>query len=218
MPNCPTAVLAAVESLPFGVAVTDIHGIVTWANPTFAQLTGCTPDQLLGQSAGEFDWEALSHAAPSSEPWRGETICRRKTGEPYPVEHSVTTLRNPGGEATGFWIMKRDTTGLKRQAGVMCEAEANLSALIESTDDLIGSFDLEYKLLTFNKALEASIKSSIGVQATVGMRPDEWIPSERVALWIQMFDRALSEGSFREEYAMLDGRILELSFLSLIHI
>jgi hypothetical protein len=49
----------------------------------------------------------------------------------------------------------------------MCEAEANLSALIESTDDLIGSFDLEYKLLTFNKALQASIKSSIGVQATV---------------------------------------------------
>src|SRR5450759_4212297 len=32
MPNCATAVLAAVESLPFGVAVTDIHGIVTWAN------------------------------------------------------------------------------------------------------------------------------------------------------------------------------------------
>src|ERR1019366_9889870 len=73
MPNGATAVLAAVESLPFGVAVTDIHGIVTWANPTFAQLTGCTPDQLLGQSAGEFDWEALSHAAPSSDPWRGET-------------------------------------------------------------------------------------------------------------------------------------------------
>src|ERR1019366_6989412 len=92
MPNCATAVLAAVESLPFGVAVTDIHGIVTWANPTFAQLTGCTQDELLGQSAGAFDWDALAQPTPSSEPWRGQAVCMRKTGDVGSVEHSITTL------------------------------------------------------------------------------------------------------------------------------
>ena len=212
MPTGTTAVTAAVEALPFGVATTDADGSITWANAVYALLAGCTPGDLVEQSAGEFDWDALAHAAPSSEPYRGRTVCQQKSGDVCSVEHSITTLRNPTGEVTGFWLMKRDITGLKRQPGVMCEAEASLSALIESTDDLIGSFNLEYKLLTFNKALQASIKSSIGVQATVGMRPDEWIPPERVALWIQMFDRAVSEGSFREEYALLDGRILELSF------
>src|ERR1017187_3359959 len=167
MSNGTTAVIAAVESLPFGVATADADGNITWANAAYALLSDCTPGDLVGQSAGEFDWDALVHAPPSSKPHRARTVCQRKSGDVGSVEHSITTLRNPTGEETGFWLMKRDITGLKRQPGVICEAEASLSALIESTDDLIGSFNLEYKLLTFNKALQASIKSSIGVQATV---------------------------------------------------
>jgi hypothetical protein len=36
-----------------------------------------------------------------------------------------------------------------------------MSALIESTDDLIGSFDTEYRLITFNKAFRDSVKSTV---------------------------------------------------------
>ena len=105
LPDCASAVLAAADALPFGIATTDPHGNVTFANAAYAQLAGWTPDELLGQSAGEFDWEELSHAAPSAEPHRGQHVCRRKAGETYLVEHSVTPLRGPSGGVTGFWIM-----------------------------------------------------------------------------------------------------------------
>lgn len=108
--------------------------------------------------------------------------------------------------------MKRDTAGLRRSEGVPYEAKDNLSALIESTDDLIVSVDLEYRLVTFNKALRDNIKWNVGLQAAVGMRLEEWLPPQRYALWPPMFDRALSEGPFRTEYSLLDGRTLELSF------
>ena len=36
-------------------------------------------------------------------------------------------------------------------------ADANLAALIESTEDLIWSVDLNYGLLTFNRALQDDI-------------------------------------------------------------
>src|ERR1039457_1393228 len=157
LPSAETALVAAAQSLPFGVAITDPHGTVTWANAAYAQLTGCTPDELLGQSAGPFDWDALAQAAPASEPWRGQAICRRNTGEAFAVERSVATLRNSAGEATGFWIMKRDATGLRRDSGLPHQAEANLSALIERTNDLIWSVDLDYRLLTFNNALRADV-------------------------------------------------------------
>ena len=77
--------------------------------------------------------------------------------------------------------MKRDATDLKRPADTLYQAEANLSALIESTEDLIGSFDLEYRLLTLNKALADTIKRTVGVKAVVGMRLEEWLPAQKVA-------------------------------------
>lgn len=212
LPGEATAFLASAQLLPFGVATTDDHGRVTFANTAYAQMAGCTPDELLGQSAGDFPWDALAHAAPSSEPWRGQANCKRKTGEAYSGEHSITTLRDPAGGVSGFWIMGRDATGLERYAGAPYQAEANLSALIESTDDLIASFDLECRLLTFNKALADTITRTVGVKAVVGMRLEDWLPAQKVALWPPMFDRALSEGPFRAEYSLLDGRILELSF------
>jgi PAS domain S-box-containing protein len=211
-PGGETAVLAAAEALPFGVAITDPHGTITWANAAYAQAMACTREELPGQSAGPFDWNALAQSAPSSEPWRGEAVCRRKTGEGYSVEHSITPLRNSAAEVTGFWVVKRDTTGLKRDAAAPYQAEANLSALIESTDDLIGSVDLDYSLVTFNRALRDNIEWNVGRQAAVGMPAEEWLPSERFALWPPMFERALSEGAFRTEYTLLDGRTLELSF------
>jgi hypothetical protein len=92
------------------------------------------------------------------------------------------------------------------------DPEANLAALIESTEDLIWSVDLDYRLLTFNSATYEAIKRSSGVQAAVGMRPEELLPPASAALWPSLFERALSEGLFRTEYSLPDGRTLELSF------
>ena len=95
-------------------------------------------------------------------------------------------------------------------------AEANLRALIESTDDLIWSVDLNYRLLTFNNAAYKAIKGSSGVRAAVGMPPEELLPPGRAELWPPLFERALSEGPFRAEYSLPDGRTLELAFSRIV--
>ena len=91
-------------------------------------------------------------------------------------------------------------------------ADANLAALIESTEDLIWSVDLNYGLLTFNRALQDDIQQNFGVRAAVAMRPEDLLPPERAVLWPPLYERALSEGPFRAEYTLADGRTLELSF------
>jgi PAS domain S-box-containing protein len=91
-------------------------------------------------------------------------------------------------------------------------ADANLAALIESTEDLIWSVDLNYGLLTFNRALQDDIQQNFGVRPAVGMRPADLLPPERAVLWPPLYERALSEGPFRAEYTLADGRTLELSF------
>ncbi len=90
-------------------------------------------------------------------------------------------------------------------------ADANLAALIESTEDLIWSVDLNYGLLTFNRAFHHSIQGNFGVRPALGMRPVDLMPPARAALWPPLYGRALSEGPFRAEYSLADGRILEVN-------
>jgi PAS domain S-box-containing protein len=92
------------------------------------------------------------------------------------------------------------------------QAEANLAALIESTDDLIWAVDLNFRLIAFNRALQQNFETTFGVRLAVGMRLHDYLPPERGALWPQFFERVLREGPFHAEYPMLDGRTLELSF------
>src|ERR1035438_4324751 len=91
-------------------------------------------------------------------------------------------------------------------------AEANLSALIESTQDLIWSVDLDYRLITFNKAMQQNILEDYGVRIEAGMRFHEVLAPERTALWPGDYARVLAEGPFRVEYTRIDGGIMELAF------
>ena len=91
------------------------------------------------------------------------------------------------------------------------QAEANLAALIESTEDHIWSVDLNYRLTLFNRAFQRHIEKVYGVRAAVGMHLRDLFLSERLELWLQFLRRALSEGPFRLEYVMLDGRTLYLA-------
>jgi diguanylate cyclase (GGDEF)-like protein/PAS domain S-box-containing protein len=92
------------------------------------------------------------------------------------------------------------------------QAEANLAALIESTEDLIWSVDLDYRLITFNRALRENIKETLGVQLAAGMCLHELLPPERAALWPPFYERVLHEGPFRIEYSLILPRTLELAF------
>jgi diguanylate cyclase (GGDEF)-like protein/PAS domain S-box-containing protein len=91
-------------------------------------------------------------------------------------------------------------------------AEANLSALIESTHDLIWSVDLNYRLISFNSAFQQNIQNTYGVRLTEGMCFHEVLPAERAALWPVFYAHVLAEGPFRLEYTRIDGGIMELAF------
>ena len=92
------------------------------------------------------------------------------------------------------------------------EVSAHLTALIESTSDLIWSVDLEYRLVTFNRALSDHILEHWAVAVKPGMSPNEVLPPSQAAPWLSLYQRAAHQGPFRTEYALRDGRWMELSF------
>jgi diguanylate cyclase (GGDEF)-like protein/PAS domain S-box-containing protein len=91
-------------------------------------------------------------------------------------------------------------------------AEANLSALIDSTDDPIWAVDLQYGLTYFNRTVQQSAERIKGFRVAAGMRPDDILPPEEAAFWCSLYERALSGGPFRTELSRPDGKTLELAF------
>lgn len=89
---------------------------------------------------------------------------------------------------------------------------AHLTALIESTQDLIFSVDLDFRLVTFNQAFAEYFEKNWGVIAKLSMEAGDLLAPAKAELWPPLFSRALHQGPFRAEYALLDGRFLELTF------
>jgi diguanylate cyclase (GGDEF)-like protein/PAS domain S-box-containing protein len=116
------------------------------------------------------------------------------------------------GDITGISIIGKDITQRKNSASALKKAEANLSALIESTQDLIWSVDLDYRLITFNKAMQQNLQNNLSVRLAEGMRLHELFPPEKAVLWPPFYERVLAEGPFQVEYTRVDGGIMELAF------
>lgn len=97
------------------------------------------------------------------------------------------------------------------KVAMQIQAEANLSALMESTEDLIWSVDLEDRLVSFNGALRRYIESTFGIQPAVGMLPRELVTPDRAELLPPLYKRVRTEGSLRIEFPLPDGRTLDLA-------
>ena len=124
----------------------------------------------------------------------------------------TVNLLKRDGKVFAISVFGKDITERKQAETALQNVQARLTALLESTDDLIWSVDLEHRLLTFNKALERNIEQNYGIRAALGMGPEDLLTPARATWWPQAYERALSEGPYRVEYPLLDDRTLELSF------
>lgn len=87
----------------------------------------------------------------------------------------------------------------------------NLSALIDSTEDFVWSVDTDYRLLTFNSALQRYYQANFGTRPEVGMRPEHLLPPARAERWPDLYRRAMTDGPFSTESTRADGRTTRLT-------
>lgn len=105
-----------------GIVVTDPGGRIMAVNQAFTAITGYSEDEIRGQTpavlrSGRQDsnfyrqmWQELK----ASGRWRGEIWNRRKSGEVYPEWLSISSLRDPQGEASHYVAIFSDITERKR--------------------------------------------------------------------------------------------------------
>lgn len=128
---------------------------------------------------------------------------------------------NLKGAAKRLMGITQDITERKQAEAAASEARSLVTALVESTDDLIWSVDPErFGLLTFNSALSNYFLNGLGLNITLGMTPEDMITGPFTPLvaekWRQLYLRALREGPYTEEYRVAAGNKILLLSLNLL--
>lgn len=113
----------AVEQTADSILITDSRGIIEYVNPAFEAITGYSAAEVLGRKpsvlkSGKHDAEfyrGLWGKLASGEPFRGTIVNRKKSGELYWCDQSISPIRNAAGDTTHFVSVLKDMTASRKK-------------------------------------------------------------------------------------------------------
>lgn len=111
----------AVDNASDHVVITDIDGIILYANKAVEEITGFNIDEIIGQKAGNKDnwggkmklsfykemWDVIKN---KKKPFVGEVENIKKNGQKYIAYASISPVLNNSGEVQFFVGIERDIT------------------------------------------------------------------------------------------------------------
>ena len=113
----------AVEQTADSVVVTDKHGVIEYVNPAFEATTGYVREEAVGRTmailkSGQHDpdfYKGLWNELLQGRTFRGTLVNRKKVGELYWAEQTISPIRDDEGEITQFVSVLKDVTELRRK-------------------------------------------------------------------------------------------------------
>ncbi|MFZ2948419.1 MAG: PAS domain S-box protein [Desulfuromonadaceae bacterium] len=121
----------AVEQSPVSIVITDISGIIEYANPYFTKMTGYTFDEAVGrnlnilktgQTGGE-EYRQVWETILAGGVWHGEFHNRKKNGDLFWEQALIAPIRDNSNAITHFIAIKEDITERKELEGQLRHAQ-----------------------------------------------------------------------------------------------
>jgi PAS domain S-box-containing protein len=130
---------AALEATANAVVITDMDGCIKWANPAFSILTGYSVSEAIGKRPGdlvrsgtqdEAFYRAMWNTIKLGQTWKGLLVNRRKSGELYTEEMTITPVKDEADRVGSFVAVKNDVTEKER-------ARERLEAALDEKEALL---------------------------------------------------------------------------------
>ncbi len=130
----------ALNAAANAVVLTDRSGNIIWVNGAFTKMTGYTADEALGQnprflksgSHPKSFYKAMWETLQRGEVWSGEVVNRRKSGELYTEEMTITPVCDDRNGIMHFIAIKQDVTQRRLMEEALEHSQASLQSLVDS--------------------------------------------------------------------------------------
>jgi PAS domain S-box-containing protein len=142
---------AIVENAGEGIIFTTLLGVIEYANPAWAHLTGHHLDDVIGASAPDLlgltpeEQREISRTVIKGDAWKGEFHPRRPDGSGYVVDVTVAPVTDADGRVAYLVSVMRDVTAQKEVERMRTRFVANVSHELRTP---IANLKLYYTLLS----------------------------------------------------------------------
>lgn len=110
--------MSAIEQTTVGIVICNRAGMIEFANPALCAMTGYDAAELVGHAPRLYRSDATAPelhrqmwaALNAGEPWRGDLLNRRKSGETFWTRLLITPVRDDSGSITHFVGVNEDIT------------------------------------------------------------------------------------------------------------
>lgn len=116
-----------------GIMVTDIDSVILSVNPAFTAISGYSAEEVLGHTPRIFNsgyhpkafFDDMQARLKESRVWKGEIWNRRKNGEIYPANMTITAVADSNDEVTNYVGIFSDNTEYKMHEEQRLADESN---------------------------------------------------------------------------------------------
>jgi PAS domain S-box-containing protein len=159
----------AVEQSPASILITDVEGKIEYANPRFTEVTGYKLEEVIGENprilksdhTSSEEYAILWETIKSGMEWRGEFQNKKKNGDVFWEQASISPIRDAAGKTTHFLAVKEDITKRKMlelqlwQAQKMESIGTLASGVAHDFNNILGII-LGYASLLIQKPLDSA--------------------------------------------------------------
>lgn len=208
-----------VETAQEGIWIVDENLKTTFVNKKWCDIIGYTAEEMMGKSTYDFKDEAgkLDTFSRNEKRKLGitethESVFITKSGKEVSCIVATNGLFDADGKHSGTLGMMTDITSRKAHEDALKRSEANLSAIIENTTDLVYSLDTDFKFITFNQVFKNTVKIVYGFDIEQGVNTLDLFSTfspELAEKWKNTYARALNGETlqFVNEYPNGDDKV-----------
>lgn len=143
----------AVREAPVSLVITDTEGRIEYVNPRFTDVTGYSEEEVIGKNSrllqsGHTPPETYRHlwaTITAGGTWRGELLNRKKSGELYWENVSITSIADDAGKITHFLAVKLDVTVNKQAEAALRDAMREAEQIAEMKSQFLATMSHELR-------------------------------------------------------------------------
>lgn len=163
-----------VQQAAIAISITDPKAKILYANPAFKNVTGYDSSEIVGQNESilsdkrtpDIVYNTMWGRLLQQKPWSGVLVNRKKNGERYLAELTITPVLDGKGNTSHYLGMHRDVTEVHRLQKDLENQKSLVESVVSSAPALIALLDSSGNVVIDNMAYKA-FKTDLGKEPSI---------------------------------------------------